>query len=289
MEPVGPAGDYRTPQALKNSLLIAARTPHSLRPASAIMEMDLPPPDAGKRGKKSMRGLLSRGCIVAMVWLSVFGANGARAADPVGDETFEGTFNCLKPAGGTDTAPILCQSQINPGLPSFDFALVWHDDKSSGTRVLDRIEIRRSGDAAPFETLTGIVSSLPPAIANEGFEVLDLNFDGFLDLRVMRAAPVGDSKFYQNWLWSNEEGKFVATPGLDAIVSPKFDADDQEIVSHVTKGDTGTTDIYAYDGMTPGLIHREVDKTGAAGCQRTFYDRVEDELRKTGTGACKDE
>ncbi|HEX7776262.1 MAG TPA: hypothetical protein VF449_07020 [Parvibaculum sp.] len=237
-----------------------------------------------------MRRLLSRGCVAAMTWMLAFAAAGnARAADPVGDETFEGTYNCLKPTDAADTAPILCQSQINPGLPSFDFALVWHSDKASGDRVLDRIDIRRAGDTAPFETLTGMTSSLPAAIANNGFEVLDLNFDGFLDLRVMRAAPAGENMVYQNWLWSNDDGKFVAAPGLDGIVSPKFDADDQEIVSQVTNGGTRTTDVYAFDGIAAGLIHREVDRTTAAGCQRTFYDRVEDELRKTGTGACKDE
>jgi hypothetical protein len=234
-----------------------------------------------------MRGLAR--FIVAAALAFSSGVSLARAAEPVGDETFEGTFNCLKPAGAADTEPVLCQSQINPGLPTFDFALVWHDDKAAGARLLDRIDIRRTGDSEPFETLTGIDSKLPPAIANNGFEVLDLNFDGFLDLRVMRAAPAGDIKAYQNWLWSNDERKFVAAPGLDAIVSPKFDADDQEIVSHAADANGKTTDVYAYDGITPVLIHREIDKTGTAGCLRTFYDRVEDDLRKTGTGACANE
>lgn len=236
-----------------------------------------------------MREWLFRSFVFAAVWTLASGPGLAHASEPVGDETFEGTFNCLKPTGAADTAPIICQSQINPALPTFDFSLVWHDDKATGLRGLDRIDIRRSGDAAPFETLTGIAAKLPPSIANDGFEVLDLNFDGFLDIRVLRAAPAGENKSYQNWLWSNEEGKFVAAPGLDDIVSPKFDADDQEIVSRVAKGDTKTTDVYAYDGITPVLIHREIDRTSGGACLRTFYDRVEDELRKTGTGACKDE
>lgn len=236
-----------------------------------------------------MRGLLSQGLFVAVVWTFASVAGLAHANEPVGDETFEGTFNCLKPTNDADTAPILCQSQINPAYPTFDFTLVWHSDKATGERVLDRIDMRRAGDTQPFETLTGIASKLPPAIANNGFEVLDLNFDGFLDMRVMRLAPAGESMSYQNWLWSTDEGKFVAAPGLDGIVSPKFDADDQEIVSHMTDGGAKTTDVYAYDGITPVLIHREIDKSGAGSCLRTFYDRVEDELRKTGTGACKDE
>ena len=52
----------------------------------------------------------------------------------------------------------------------------------------------------------------------------------------------------------------------------------------------GGVDIYSYDGEKPVLVHREIDSIDKSGaCQRSFYDRIDDELRKTGTGACKDE
>lgn len=215
----------------------------------------------------------------------------ARAAEPVGDETFEGGFTCLKPSGKTDTAPIICQSEINPSLPSFDFSLVWHDDRTQATRVLDRIEIRRKGEPQPFQILSHVESSLTPDIPNNGFELLDLNFDGYLDLRVMRFTPAGPNTPYQNWLWSKEDGKFIANAGLDEITSPQFDAESQEIVSR-WRGSAAEhgADVYSYDGSAPVIIHRETDKFGDDGaCLRTFYDRIEDELRKTGTGPCKDD
>lgn len=219
------------------------------------------------------------------------GAVPAFAAEPVGDETFEGGFTCLKPSNKADTAPIVCQSEINPSLPSFDFSLVWHDDKSAATHVLDRIEIRRKGETAPFQILTHIESSLSPDVPNNGFELLDLNFDGYLDLRVIRFAPAGPNTPYQNWIWSKAEGKFIENPGLDEITSPQFDAESQEISSHwrSSAAEHGV-DVYSYDGTVPVLIHRETDKFGEGGsCERSFYDRIEDELRKTGTGTCKDE
>ncbi len=211
-------------------------------------------------------------------------------AGPVGDETFEGSFVCLTPLSPHDTAPIVCQSDINPSLPSFDFSLVWHRDVAAGTRQLDRIEVRRSGESEPFQTLEPITSDVPIKIANNGFEALDLNFDGYLDIRVMQFVSAGPNTPYQNWLWSPTTGKFVANRALDKITAPQFDADAQEITSQWRRSAAEHgSDIYAYDGTTPVLVHRETDTYGANGiCSRTYYDQIEDELRKTGTGACDD-
>ncbi len=226
------------------------------------------------------------GCALALVGLLAVPA----LAEPAGDETFEGSFSCVEPTSKTDLNPILCQTQINPGLPVLNLSLVWHGDPKNGERLLDRIEIRRSGEKDPFQVLNGIASHLPADTDKAGVEMLDLNFDGFLDLRVRRSVS-GPNISYQNWLWSKEAGNFVANPGLDAIASPKFDAEDEEIVSRWQTGATGGgVDIYSYDGEKPVLVHREIDSIDKSGaCQRSFYDRIDDELRKTGTGACKDE
>lgn len=211
-------------------------------------------------------------------------------AGPVGDETFEGGFVCLAPSSVRDTAPIICQSDINPSLPSFNFSLVWHLDALSGARQLERIEVQRSGESEPFQTLEPVTSDVPVTIANNGFEALDLNFDGYLDIRVIQFVPAGPNTPYQNWLWSPTAGKFVASPALDKITSPQFDADAQEITSHwrSSAAEQGS-DVYAYDGTTPVLVHRETDTYGENGvCVRVYYDQFEDELRKTGTGTCDD-
>ena len=213
------------------------------------------------------------------------------AAEPLGDETFEGGFSCLAPSGPKDMGPIICQSVINPSLPSFDFSLYWHGGEAAGTQVLDRIDIRAKGETGPFQSLSPVESSVPVTVAHNGFEVVDLNFDGFLDMRVIRFLPAGPNTPYQNWLWSPEQAKFVANPALDEITSPRFDADAQEITSDWrSSASEHGSDIYTYDGDTPVLIHRETDTMGAGGaCARTFYDRIEDELRKTGDGPCTDQ
>lgn len=235
-------------------------------------------------------GTLALTMVAALCAESILSAQADPMAGSVGDETFEGRFVCLAPSNADDTAPIVCQSEINPSLPSFNFSLAWHRDVSSDTRQLDRIAVRRSGEAEPFQTLEPITSDLPLKIANNGFEVLDLNFDGYLDIRVMRFVSAGPNTPYQNWLWSPTAGKFIANLALDEITSPQFDADAQEITSdwRSSAAEHGS-DIYAYDGTTPVLVHRETDTYGENGvCVRAYYDQIEGELRKTGTGACDD-
>jgi len=219
--------------------------------------------------------------------------NMAHAEPPamVGDETFQAMYSCVpaKSADGTALpASSDCQSNINPALPLFEFRLVGHIDNASGVHVLDRIEVSREGETKPFQTISPVNSSLPNSVANYGFEVTDLNFDGYLDLRVISFLPAGPNTPYKNWLWSVSKGKFVASPALDKITSPQFDAEAQEITSHwrSSAAEQGT-DVYAYDGDALVLVHRETDTYTVSGsCTRVYYDQIDDELRKTGTGPC---
>lgn len=224
-------------------------------------------------------------------WAAGFaGAARAETASLVGDETFEGVFSCATAEAATPDASVSihCRSDINPALPRFDFVLVGHVDKATEIHVLDRIEVTRSGEMTPFQTISPVNSSVPDSVANYGFEAIDLNFDGYLDLRVISFLPAGPNVPYENWLWSVAKGKFVANPALDRITSPQFDADAQEITSdwRSSAAEHGT-DVYAYDGNTPVLIHRETDTYDATGaCTRVYYDQIDDELRKNGTGPC---
>lgn len=216
-------------------------------------------------------------------WLSP-----AAKAEPAGDETFEGSFSCPTLPQNADAGSLVCRSEINPGLPPLALTLVWHVDAARRAPVLDRIDIRRADETEPFQTVSDTGAQLAPGIENAGFEMRDLNFDGFLDIRVLRAAPAGPDTAYRNWLWSKEDGMFVASPSLDGIAAPEFDAEAQEIVSRwrASAAEYGT-DVYSYEGTMPVLVHRESDRLGAGNaCERTFYDRIDDELKKTGTGAC---
>lgn len=204
-----------------------------------------------------------------------------------GDETFQGAYTCLPPAGEADTAPIVCEGRINPLLPHFYFSLSWHLDEF-GDRAVDRIEIRRKGEVEPFQIIEQAGSHAAAMIPNNGFELIDVNFDGYHDLRLIAEGAAGPNVLYRNWLWSEDDGRFVPNAALDEIVSPEFDPDTQEIVSHWrSSAAEGGVDIHAWEEGVPVLIHRETDEyAGPSSCTRTFYDRIDGELQQTGTGAC---
>lgn len=225
--------------------------------------------------------------------LGAVAADAAAAADVqrervTGDETFQGGFTCLAPAGDGDAGPIICESRINPVMPRFYFSLAWYLDRDTGDRVVDSISVRRQGEAGPFQVIEGAGSRAMSMIENNGFEMIDVNFDGYLDLRLIAEATAGPNVLYRNWLWSEGSRRFVGAPALDEIVSPEFDPETQEILSRWrSSAAEGGVDVYAWEEGAPVLIHRETDKYGGPGsCTRSFFDRIGGEMQKTGDAAC---
>ncbi|ABS62051.1 hypothetical protein Plav_0428 [Parvibaculum lavamentivorans DS-1] len=205
-----------------------------------------------------------------------------------GDETFQGGFTCRAPSGPGGTGPILCESQVNPVLPAFQFSLSWHLDRETGDRVIDSIAIRHAGKAEPFQIIDDAGSRAMTQVDNNGFETIDANFDGYLDFRLIAETAAGPNVPYRNWLWSEEESRFVENAGLNEIVSAEFDPETQEILSRWrSSAAEGGVDVYTWDDLTPVLIHREADKyNGPADCTRSFFDLIGGELTKTGEAAC---
>ena len=208
----------------------------------------------------------------------------ARRDNVRGDETFQATYACADPSGN---APILCKGRISQILPELLFSLSWHMDEF-GDRVVGKVEIAREGEAEPFQIVEDAGSRAAEAIPANGFELIDMNFDGYHDLRLIAEGTAGPNVLYRNWLWLQDRQRFAANAALDEIVSPEFDPDTQEIVSRWrSSAAEGGVDIYAWEEGVPVLIHRETDRyAGPSDCTRIFYDRIDGELRETGTGAC---
>lgn len=269
----------------------------------------------GSEGTAAMRGGVWSACLILMLAAAPAGAEpapdggpgmtaerdgaGGRAfeapwgrapAEPsvAGDETFQGGFNCRAPASAAGSGPIVCQSRINPVLPDFLFSLRWYLDPETGERVVTGISIRREGRAEPFQVIAGLEARTAPEIADGGFEIIDMDFDGYLDMRLIAGGTAGPNMLYRNWLWVADSGRFVESAMLDEIVTPEFDPETREIVSRWrSSAAEGGVDVYTWDDGVPVMIHREVDRfDGPARCTRTFFDRIDDEMRETGSGAC---
>jgi len=249
-----------------------------------------------------MRGGFCSGGLLLLLLIAPAGAAGTERADRLafevppgmapaaiaGDETFQGGFTCRSDAGENSAGTTACRSWISPVLPLFVFRLAWHVDPLTAERVVTGIWIGRDGVSEPLQEMSGLELRMATPVENAGFELIDMDFDGHLDMRIVAAGTAGPNVLYRNWLWSVDEERFVDSAALDEIVSPEFDPETREIVSRWrSSAAEGGVDVYAWNDGVPVIVHREVDRfDGPARCIRTFYDRIDEELRETGTGSC---
>ncbi len=214
-------------------------------------------------------------------------ADDRRARVP-GDETFLAGHTCIAPGSAADAAPIVCEARINPVLPPFYFDIAWHIDAEMGERVVDTLSIRRQSDSEPFQSFAEIGSSVAPQIEHNGFGNHRREFRRLSRFPPPCADDGGPQHALSQLALVRRGSALHGKRFLDAIVSPEFDADTQEIVSRWrSSAAEGGIDIYIWEEGSPVLIHRETDRySGDAECTRLFYDRIGDRLEQTGEGAC---
>jgi len=124
------------------------------------------------------------------------------------------------------------------------------------------------------------------------FEVKDINFDGYLDIAVVRDG--GATWASQTWwLFSPASGKFVSndfTQALSQIDNNglKLDEARQNITVYrysYPQGCGQTKDIYHVEqSQRLVLVHKEDPKSQGDSCQLTTRDLVEGEMRVTKVG-----
>src|SRR5690606_4614810 len=88
--------------------------------------------------------------------------------------------------------------------------------------------------------------------------VLDMNFDGYADFRLIERTTAGPNTPYLNWLFDPSLRKFVASPELNEIASAHFDMAKREIRSDWRDGATRYgSDIYVYRDGRPVRVRSE--------------------------------
>lgn len=213
---------------------------------------------------------------------SAIGNDNGEDESPVG-------YSCDPDPGG-GMAPIICTGAIDPASSLMQFSLDWHHEAGPDERVIDAITITDRLTARPIQIIKPVASRAPMSLVANGFEFIDMNFDGYADLRLVKTTTAGSNVYYSNWLWSPEQEIFVKDDALDALSSPSFDAEMQEVSARNRSSAADyQTDFYAYDGPELVLTHRESDHYfSGTPCQRTYFDRIGDDWKETGTGPCKD-
>ena len=185
--------------------------------------------------------------------------------------------------GGESTArSVRLRAVIHAELPELEVTLVGEDAGESGERMnVQRLVIRRAGEAEPLQVIEPLHTETPATEGAEGLAVVDMNFDGYADLRLVEFVTAGPNVPHLNWLYVPESGVFERSPELDRLSAPVFDPASRRITSRWRDGATRYgTDTYEMVGDRPRLLRREVKEHSDARTYRlTISERVDGEMR----------
>jgi len=169
---------------------------------------------------------------------------------PTGQAT--NTETALKRAG-----PV--RLRVHSTLPDYSLTLIGDQaEGNSETLRAKKIEIRRGDATEPFQVIQGLDVETSLTSGAPGISVIDMNFDGYRDFRLMELQPAGPNVPYLNWLFDPASGRFTDSRVLNQITSPQFDSAKREIRSDWRDGpDRYGTDIYVYKQGEPVLVRKE--------------------------------
>lgn len=144
---------------------------------------------------------------------------------------------------------------IKPNPLEFDFKLLGIVDETNLLKA-DKIEIRKKGT----NEITQIVENFNAEVQkNETVIVEDVNFDGYLDIRLMEYLPSGPNIPYLYWIFDPETKQFVQNEELKQITSPEVDVKNKQLLSHQrTDATRFGTKFYEYRNNELVLVKEEI-------------------------------
>ncbi len=175
------------------------------------------------------------------------------------------------------------RQQIHPDLPEFAFTLVSDKQAAAHETVgIERIEIREATAKDPLQVITDLDAQPPLVDGRPAAEILDMNFDGYGDLRLVQSRSAGPNTPYLNWLFDPVRRAFVESRELNEIPSARFDAGQQEVRSDWRDGaNRYGTDVYVYRAGRPLLVRKEEKVYQAPGIYRLKKTELVDGAWKT--------
>lgn len=122
--------------------------------------------------------------------------------------------------------------RLQPQGPEFVFHI--EADAAPADAVVLRVHaitIERADGRGAAQRIDGLETETPVSPNRPALEFVDMNFDGFADLRIVESRPAGPNVPYLNWLFDPASNRFEASAALDALSAPSFDAAKQEVRS----------------------------------------------------------
>jgi hypothetical protein len=156
-------------------------------------------------------------------------------------------------------AGVTVRGRIHADLPEMAFTLVPEQPAEAGADLNVRaIEIRRAGSATLAQRIEGLSTRTPSSAAAPGLDIVDLDFDGYADIRLIESQPAGPNVPYLHWLYQPATGQFVAARALDALGAPQPDAAHRELRVDWRDGATRSgSDIYVWQAGQPVAVRKE--------------------------------
>jgi hypothetical protein len=134
---------------------------------------------------------------------------------------------------------------------------------------VERIVLRRDG-ADPFQTLH-LQAQPPISLGNVGLLYVDMNFDGYGDLGIMRREHTAVHRPFFYFLYDARLKKFTRAPVLETLDRVTFDAKAKRVTSRWREQARSYKDSYAWYGKSLRLSEREQWGGAEAGCQMIAY------------------
>ncbi len=130
--------------------------------------------------------------------------------------------------------------RIHPSLPIYAFHLI--GDPASNTLV--RIEVSRQNDPTIIQTLEAGMGE-PPHRGADYFQAEDINFDGYLDIKLLVWWGATGNKGYRYWLFDKETDHFVYDEAFSELCNPIPHPETKTITTSSVGGMAGRVHIFA--------------------------------------------
>jgi len=186
-------------------------------------------------------------------------------------------------ASGVVAPGLTTRARIHPSLPEVEFTLVGDPVGSPSDAIrVERIEIRRSSSVVLDQVIGRLAAETPIIAGRPPLEVLDMNFDGYQDIRLVEFRSAGPNTAYLHWLFDPPSGRFLESHGLNDIPSAHFDAGRREIRSDWRDGATRYgSNIYVFSEGRPVLVRKEEKTYQAPGTYLLEVKRLVDGVWRT--------
>lgn len=195
---------------------------------------------------------------------------------------------CAQPAADAPAPPTDSGSlsrwtfplDVHTDLPEHIVQLEGLAENDGGPFLVRAISIARTGHSAPIQTLDAVVEVSRRMLEDgRALEVLDMNFDGYNDFRVIELPSAGPNRRACHWLYDTEKGVFVESPALDELTSTRFDPEATRVTSSTRESASRyLEDTYEYSDGRLVQTRREVREYSEPGRFRmTVSEPTEDD------------